>query len=99
MRMYKYSDVLMSIVAQHFLIFRNIILSIIIIKLTKENFKRIRKNDFLFTFYYYFSKTFRFQINNNYNNLNIIIIIIIIIIYEYVYKYIYNMNVLLIKRK
>lgn len=93
MRMYKYSDVLMSIFAQHFLIFRNIILSIIIIKLTKENFKRIRKNDFLFTFYYYFSKTFRFQINNNYNNLNIIII------YEYVYKYIYNMNVLLIKRK
>lgn len=51
MRMYKYSDVLMSIVAQHFLIFRNIILSIIIIKLTKENFKRIRKNDFLFTFF------------------------------------------------
>lgn len=93
MRMYKYSDVLISIVAQHFLIFRNIILSIIIIKLTKENFKRIRKNDFLFTFYYYFSKTYRFQINNNYNNLNIIII------YEYVYKYIYNMNVLLIKRK
>ena len=92
--MYKYSDVLMSIVAQHFLIFTNIILNVINIKLMKENLKRIRKNDFLFIFFIIiFLKFLEFQINNNYNNLNIIII------YEYVYKYIYNMNVLLIKRK
>lgn len=51
MRMYKYSDVLMSIVAQHFLIFTNIILSIINIKLMKENLKRIGKMIFYLFFY------------------------------------------------
>lgn len=51
MRMYKYSDVLMSIVAQHFLIFINIILSIINIKLMKENLKRIGKMIFYLFFY------------------------------------------------